>query len=187
MEKAYLLRNLITATTVTSLATGPSALGFLFLVCVRHTELELKRPGPIQSLSLIPLDLTDIGRTLDPTKDASTFDECYAKHEGNTVDVLHCVTDRIESNDLAEEASLRAWLLVFAGALVFFMQLGFAMLCAGSVRRKNVSNTLLKNLLDACGEAVVFFAVGFAFAFGGQDASKSKTFLGTERDRKSVV
>ena len=30
------------------------------------------------------------------------------------------------------------------GALVFFMQAGFAMLCAGSVRRKNTQNTMLK-------------------------------------------
>lgn len=30
-----------------------------------------------------------------------------------------------------------------------FAGLGFAMLCAGAVRRKNVQNTMLKNLLDA--------------------------------------
>lgn len=39
--------------------------------------------------------------------------------------------------------------LVFSAALVFFMQAGFAMLCAGAVRKKNVQNTMLKNLLDA--------------------------------------
>ena len=54
------------------------------------------------------------------------------------------------------------------------------MLCAGCVRRKNVSNTLLKNLLDACVAGVAFFTVGYAFAFGGQDASQGITFLGTE-------
>ena len=47
------------------------------------------------------------------------------------------------------------------------MQAGFAMLCAGSVRRKNAQNTMLKNLLDACGAAIAFFCVGYAFAFGG--------------------
>lgn len=47
------------------------------------------------------------------------------------------------------------------------MQAGFAMLCAGSVRRKNAQNTMLKNLLDACGAAVAFFCVGYGFAFGG--------------------
>ena len=53
------------------------------------------------------------------------------------------------------------------------------MLCAGCVRKKNVQNTMLKNLLDACGAAVAFFSVGFAFAFGGQDDTDDITFIGT--------
>ena len=65
-------------------------------------------------------------------------------------------------------------------ALVFFMQAGFAMLCAGAVRKKNVQNTMLKNLLDACGAALAFFVIGYAFAFGGDDPSSGhKTFIGT--------
>jgi Amt family ammonium transporter len=66
---------------------------------------------------------------------------------------------------------------IFASALVFFMQAGFAMLCAGSVRAKNVKNIMLKNLLDACGGAIGFWALGWALAYGGQDATK-KTFVG---------
>lgn len=46
-------------------------------------------------------------------------------------------------------------------------QAGFATLCAGAVRRKNVNNTLLKNLLDACGAAVAFYAIGYGIALGG--------------------
>ena len=54
------------------------------------------------------------------------------------------------------------------------------MLCAGAVRKKNVQNTLLKNLLDACGSSIAFYAVGYAFAFGGMDPkSGEKTFVGT--------
>ena len=37
-----------------------------------------------------------------------------------------------------------------SGYLVFFMQAGFAMLSAGSVRAKNAKNIILLNLLDAC-------------------------------------
>ena len=67
----------------------------------------------------------------------------------------------------------------FSGALVFCMQAGFAMLCAGAVRRKNTRNTMLKNLLDAAGAAVAFYCVGFAFAFGGDDLSTTgTTFIG---------
>lgn len=54
------------------------------------------------------------------------------------------------------------------------------MLCAGSVRKKNVQNTLLKNLLDAGGASIAFFAVGYAFAFGGSDPESEKvTFVGS--------
>jgi len=64
--------------------------------------------------------------------------------------------------------------LLFAGALVFLMQAGFAMLCAGSVRQKNVKNIMLKNLLDACGGAIGFYTLGFGFAYGG-----TGTFIGS--------
>lgn len=60
--------------------------------------------------------------------------------------------------------------------MVFMMQTGFAMLCAGSVRQKNVKNIMLKNLLDACGGAIGFFTIGYAFAYG--DNTSDKTFIG---------
>jgi len=56
------------------------------------------------------------------------------------------------------------------------------MLCAGSVQKKNVQNTMLKNLLDACGAALSFYSVGFAFAYGGShdEGNVGKTtFIGT--------
>ncbi len=56
---------------------------------------------------------------------------------------------------------------VIAGVLVFFMQAGFGLLEAGFVRVKNTANILMKNVLDASLGAVVWWAVGFGFAFGG--------------------
>jgi len=67
------------------------------------------------------------------------------------------------------------WLLV-AAALVFFMQTGFAMLCAGLVRAKNTKNILLKNVLDACAGALGFWSVGYAFAYG--EAGGGNPFIG---------
>ena len=54
--------------------------------------------------------------------------------------------------------------LIWAGVTVFFMQCGFGMLEAGNVRLKNTKNILLKNLLDACMGAIVWWAWGFAAA-----------------------
>ncbi|KAI7846332.1 hypothetical protein COHA_000169 [Chlorella ohadii] len=49
---------------------------------------------------------------------------------------------------------------------VFFMQSGFAMLEAGTVRIKNLSNIMLKNVIDACVSTVAWWALGYAFAIG---------------------
>ena len=56
------------------------------------------------------------------------------------------------------------WLLI-CGFLVFFMQCGFALLEAGTVRAKNAKNILLKNLLDACVGAIIWWSVGFMIAY----------------------
>jgi len=60
------------------------------------------------------------------------------------------------------------------------------MLCAGAVRLKNVRNAMLKNFLDACGAALGFYSVGYAFAYGATGAvgappgsSSEPTFVGS--------
>ncbi|KAI3424104.1 hypothetical protein D9Q98_009465 [Chlorella vulgaris] len=57
------------------------------------------------------------------------------------------------------------WMLQCA-FLVFFMQCGFALLEAGTVRVKNTKNILLKNVVDACVSTMAWWAVGYAFAYG---------------------
>lgn len=101
-----------------------------------------------------------------------------------TINIMQCVSDTYQDTQESREASLRSFLLLICGGMIFFMQSGFAMMCAGSVRLKNVQNTMLKNLLDACGAALAFYFVGYAFAFGGDlansNASSRKTFIGYE-------
>jgi Amt family ammonium transporter len=93
--------------------------------------------------------------------------------------VLQCVAEAITANNQGTFEFTRTFFLILAAALVFYMQAGFAMLCAGCVRKKNVQNTMVKNLMDACSSSVAFFTVGYAFAFGGMDRdSPDKTFIG---------
>ncbi|PNH03009.1 Ammonium transporter 1 member 2 [Tetrabaena socialis] len=71
---------------------------------------------------------------------------------------------------------LNTLLLLFGGALVFIMHGGFAMLCAGSIRSKNAMNILLQTILDAAVSGVMFYCVGFGFAFG--QGNKPNKFIG---------
>ena len=63
---------------------------------------------------------------------------------------LAAVDARVAAAQAATTVEVNTFYLLWAGALVFLMQAGFAVLSAGSIRTKNVKNILLKNLLDAC-------------------------------------
>jgi Amt family ammonium transporter len=57
------------------------------------------------------------------------------------------------------------WISLCA-ALVILMQAGFCLLETGLVRSKNSINVALKNVIDFCIAAALFWAVGFALMFG---------------------
>jgi Amt family ammonium transporter len=103
--------------------------------------------------------------------------------EENLTGLLQCISnghDELRDGAVGSLASgVDTFYLLFAGALVYFMQTGFAMLCAGSIRAKNVKNVILWNLLDSCGGGLAFWAVGYAFAYGGDDDG-DKTFIGNK-------
>lgn len=63
-----------------------------------------------------------------------------------------------------------AWVLL-AGFLVFFMQLGFAILETGMIRQTAAVNALLENFLEAGIGAVIWWAFGFGLAFGVDNGS----------------
>jgi len=68
------------------------------------------------------------------------------------------------------------WILM-AAVLVILMQAGFALVEAGLTRAKNVANIFMKNMMDFCVGALLFFAVGYAIAFGGSMTGLGR-FLG---------
>jgi len=64
------------------------------------------------------------------------------------------------------EGSLDTVWVLTATALVFFMQLGFALLEGGAVRAKNTVNVVMKNYTDMCVGGLAFIAVGYGLMFG---------------------
>jgi len=83
-----------------------------------------------------------------------------------------------------QDDELNTFYLMWAGVLVFLMQLGFAMLSAGAVRTKNASNILLKGLLDACLGAIVWYLIGYGFAYDADAQAENSdhtgnSFIGT--------
>ena len=125
-------------------------------------------PPPQDGSNISPLflpslsELTFIMSTLPPPQvhnnepEMSVYDDCLTQSNNNADALLQCIADSLQAGQVSNSSNFNDWFLIFAAALVFFMQAGFAMLCAGSVRMKNVQNTMLKNLLDACGAALAF-------------------------------
>jgi Amt family ammonium transporter len=60
------------------------------------------------------------------------------------------------------------WLFIGA-ILVFIMQAGFALVETGLTRAKNATNITMKNVMDFCFGAIVYWALGWGFMYG-QDA-----------------
>eukprot|EP01031_Cornospumella_fuschlensis_P034873 gene34873-42229_t len=76
------------------------------------------------------------------------------------------VSDLQQQVDLTTQGANAMWLTISA-TFVFFMQAGgFALLEAGSVRSKNTLSILFKNVMGAAIGAIVFWLLGYGFAFG---------------------
>ena len=56
--------------------------------------------------------------------------------------------------------------VVFASVLVFMMQAGFACCESGFARSKNACNIWLKNLVDFCVGAIIYYFIGFGLMYG---------------------
>src|SRR5215204_294551 len=72
-------------------------------------------------------------------------------------------------NDLT--VGLNILWMILGGFLVFFMQAGFALVETGFTRNKNVTHTMMMNMMVFCIGAVGYWLTGFAFQFGGVNAA----------------
>ena len=104
-----------------------------------------------------------LGSTIATVAGLALAGPAFAAEEGPTAADVQKILDNV-------------WILV-AAILVIFMQAGFALVEAGLTRGKNVANIFMKNLMDFCVGALLFFAVGYAIAFGG-DLTGFGKFLG---------
>jgi Amt family ammonium transporter len=88
--------------------------------------------------------------------------------------LILCVTVSgfAEDEYTLENALDMVWLFLGA-SLVFIMQAGFAMVETGLTRAKNATNIVMKNLMDFCFGAIVYWAIGWGFMYGtvGLDAA----------------
>ena len=80
---------------------------------------------------------------------------------------------------------LNTFLFIFSGVLVMFMALGFAMLEAGFVRKKNTSAILLKNIALYSIAGIMFYLIGYSLMYvdvSGWIGSLAGTFYDTTDD-----
>src|SRR2546421_5752727 len=75
--------------------------------------------------------------------------------------------DRAGSTGLLQSVAINSIWVIVAGVLVMFMQAGFAFLEIGFSGGKNSGTVIAKILTNFSIAGIMYWAVGFAFAFGG--------------------
>jgi ammonium transporter, Amt family len=70
-------------------------------------------------------------------------------------------------NGLPDSVGINSMWVIVAGCLVMFMQAGFAFLEIGFSRGKNAGTVIAKIVTNFSIAGIMYWAVGFAFAFGG--------------------
>ena len=84
------------------------------------------------------------------------YTQCAQDNPNSAEGLLVCLTASAIQYNEADQKSImlnnrivRNATVLFCGALAFFMQAGFAMVCCGAVRKKNLQNTMLKHRADS--------------------------------------
>ena len=75
--------------------------------------------------------------------------------------------DTFNAENVPQSVGINTMWVVVAAVLVIFMQAGFLLLEVGFSRGKNVGTVVAKILTNFSIAAILYWAVGFAFAFGG--------------------
>lgn len=78
------------------------------------------------------------------------------------------LADTFNASDVPQSVGINTLWVVVAAVLVIFMQAGFLLLEVGFSRGKNVGTVVAKILTNFSIAAILYWAVGFALAFGGE-------------------
>mmetsp|Transcript_43204 Transcript_43204/g.101599 ORF Transcript_43204/g.101599 Transcript_43204/m.101599 type:complete len:579 (+) Transcript_43204:61-1797(+) len=119
---------------------------------ISHDEILAKVRALEREVQRIPLLEAEVGRLRDAAAETAR---------------------RTQDGSSGIEVAINHIWLMRCGAAVMLMQVGFAMLEAGTCRVKNVQNILLKNLTDVCIGTLTWWAVGWMMAFGGDNGGSS--------------
>src|ERR687886_2697663 len=79
------------------------------------------------------------------------------------------ITDAASAGVLPQSVAINTIWVVLAALLVIFMQAGFALLEIGFSRQKNAGTVVAKILTNFAIAGLMYWAIGFAFAFGNGD------------------
>src|SRR4051812_34778803 len=87
------------------------------------------------------------------------------------------VTDAASAGVLPDSVAINSTWVLLAALLVIFMQAGFALLEIGFSRQKNAGTVVAKILTNFSIAAIMYWAIGFALAFGNGDIIGHTGFL----------
>jgi len=118
-------------------------------------RVEAKLDTIIQKLEVNQLTLNGVASRITPNAEV----EAPKVAEAPASAAAKANIDAVQSN-------INYVWMILAGALVFVMQAGFAMVELGFSRAKNSINIIMKNFLDFSISAIVFMFLGFGLMFG---------------------
>ncbi|MCA1964126.1 MAG: ammonium transporter [Prosthecobacter sp.] len=144
--------------------TRPFSLSALFALTIA-IWMPLQAHSQQPSTASVEGKLDAILQKLDESK--KTLDAVAAKIEAPAAVAEPAPAEAaMKAETEAVQANANYLWMILAGALVFVMQAGFAMVELGFSRAKNSINIIMKNFLDFSISVIVFLFLGFGLMFG---------------------
>lgn len=102
----------------------------------------------------------------------------FIKKELTLLSLLMLFSSTVNADELTVSVTaINTLWVVIAGAMVFLMQAGFALLESGMSRTKNAVNVMMKNYMDLCVGTLLFWLVGYGLMFGNNPSGYVGTSL----------